>query len=249
MSANYPTGKEIELKYHIINKYRNIISERYDEIIDNIENTGIGLSPEVAREIKKFFFENIYPDPVQRRKLDAAFEELAKFTTNPALIWGLLGSLPVAIMQFGRHLPQAIRAGLTSLQAYTSAIGFEDAMLQAAIEHGFTEPMNDEQFFECLRSIPRRSLDLFINEASTLFSVISESTLLSKTINIMTDVVNRMKCKPHLYTSAQVAAIELGLDLMIKGNELLKPYSGETRKDIITFITKNEVQFLDEIHK
>jgi hypothetical protein len=237
-----------DLKYHLINKYRDLVSRRYDELIKNIHKTNLNLGADVAREIKDFFLTDVYPDPARRRKLDAAFGELRNFTTNPALIWGLLGSLPVAIMQFGMQFPSAIRAGLTSLQAYTSAIGFEEAMLSAAIEKGFKEPLTDEEFLECLRAIPRRGLDTFINEASTLFITISDATLLSKTINIMKDVIRRMKSRPELYNADQIEAIQMGLDLMERGYDLMEPYAEDTKKDIIAFISENERDFLAEIH-
>ena len=239
---------DLHLKYHLINKYRELITRRYDDVIKNIHKTGINLGQDVALEIRDFFLEHIYPEPKRRQKLDAAFKELKNFTTNPSLIWGLLGSLPVAIMQFGMQFPAAIRAGMTTLQAYTSAIAFEDAVLHAAQEKGFTEPVSDEQFFECLRAIPHKSLDQFINEASVLFVVISDATLLTKTMNIMKDVLKRMKSKPDVYTHDQVEAIRIGLDLMEKGYELLEPYAEDTKRDIITFIVENEKNFLAEIH-
>jgi hypothetical protein len=249
MSKTSPlSDDELNLKYHLINKYRDLIARRYDDVIKNIDKTGVMLSQDVAHEIKDFFLSNVYPPPTQRRKLDAAFGELKNFTTNPALIWGLLGSLPVAIMQFGIQFPAAIKAGMTSLQAYTSAIGFESAMLHAAIEKGFKEPLSDEEFFECLRAIQHKSLDTFINEASVLFMVISDATLLTKTMNIMRDVIKRMKSKPDTYTHDQIEAIKIGLDLMEKGYELLAPYDADTKNDIIAFIVENEKEFLAEIH-
>ena len=243
-----PSSDNDSLKYHLINKYRELIARRYDDVIKNIDKTGINLGRDVAIEIKDFFLENVYPEPAQRQKLDRAFAELRNFTTQPQLIWGLLGSLPMALFQFGSQLPHAIRAGMTSLQAYTSAIGFEDAMLTAAIDKGYTEPLSDEQFFDCLRAIPHKSLDTFINEASVLFVVISDATLLSKTINIMKDVIARMKSKPHLYNNDQIEAIQMGLDLMEKGYELLEPYAEDTKQEIITFISENEKKFIAEIH-
>ena len=239
---------ENDLKYHLINKYRELISMRYDKVIDNINNAPVQLAPEVARQIKVFFLEYIYPEPAQRRKLDAAFTELGHFVTNPTLVWGLLGSLPMAIMQFGSHLPSAIRAGLKSLEAYTSASGFEASMLQAALDKGYQEPLTDDQFLDCLRHIPETNLHKFITETTVLFTVISDTVLLSKTILIMKDVVNRMKSKPAIYNENQVQAIQLGLDLMERGYELLLPYDKETKHAIITFIADNEANFISEIH-
>ena len=242
------TAEEQSLKYHLINKYRELAARRYDDIIKNIDKTDLRLSADVAREIKDFFLNNIYPEASERRKLDAAFGELRNFTTNPSLIWGLLGSLPVAIFQFGMQLPQAIQAGMTSLHAYTSAMGFEDALVRAATARGYIAPLSDEQFFESLRAIPEKQLDDFINEASSLFMVITDTTLLTKTINIMKDVINRMKNKPAIYTADQIAAIQIGLDLMESGFELLKPYDEDTRKDIIAFVSENEKEFITEIY-
>ena len=240
--------QEVDLKYHLINKYRDLISRRYDEVIKNLHNTEINLGVDVAKEIKAFFLEHIYPEPERRKKLDAAFNELRNFTTNPSLVWGLLGSLPVAILQFGMQLPAAIKAGMTSLQAYTSAIAFEESIVRAAEQKGLKEPISDEDFIDCLKSIPPKNLDQFINEASTLFIVISDETLLSKTINIMQDVIRRMKSKPQLYNADQIDAIQMGLDLMERGYELLEPYDAETKRDIITFIVENEKNFLHSIH-
>jgi hypothetical protein len=242
------TADEQSLKYHLINKYRELVARRYDDIIKNIDQTELHLSTDVASEIKDFFLDNIYPKASERRKLDAAFGELRNFTTNPALIWGLLGSLPVAIFQFGMQLPQAIQAGMTSLRAYTSAMGFEEALLHAATKRGYTEPLTDEKFFDCLRDIPKKQLNDFINEASSLFTVITDTSLLTKTIHIMKDVVSRMERKPEMYTADQVAAIQIGLDLMENGFKLLEPYDEETRKAIISFVSENEKKFIAEIH-
>ena len=236
------------LRYHLIRQYRELISRRYDALITHRGDTLPYLSDEVARQIKDFFLTNIYPPPDRRRELDAAFAELRNFTHHTALIWGLLGSLPKAIFRFGTHLPAAIHAGFKSLEAYTSAIGFEDAMLDAAENYGFNPPLSEAQFIDCIRAIPPGRLDHFIYEASMLFTVISDTDLLSRTITIMHDVISRMKSKPDTYNSDQIAAIELGLGLMQQGYDLLAPLTQDTKQDIISFITQNERKFLAEIH-
>jgi hypothetical protein len=248
MSKHSYTAEELELKYHLVNKYRDLISRRYEGVIKNIDQTGIDLRPEVAHQIKEFFLHHVYPEPHRRKKLDAAFLELRNFTTHPALVWGLLGSLPVAIMQFGVQFPAAIQAGITSLKAYTSAIAFEEAILHKALQKDLKEPVSDEEFFDCLKSIPHKSLDTFINEATVLFMVISDTTLLSKTMKIMQDVIRRMEKRSDLYTKDQVDAIRIGLDLMEHGYQLLEPFDSNTKKAIIEFIAESEREFLAEIH-
>ena len=237
-----------ELKYHLINKYRELISRRYDDVIKNIDQVPVPINPALARNLKEFFLENIYPGTDQRRKLDVAFVELGNFVHNPSLVWGLLGSLPKAIFQFGSQLPNAIMAGLKSLEAYTSAIAFEHSLVQAALDKGYEDPISDEQFIQCLKSIPHKDLVTFINQASALFTTISNTTLLSKTILIMEDVIRRMKSKPELYSSPQIEAIQLGLDMMVGGYDLLKDYDEETKAAIISFVASTEADFISSVH-
>jgi hypothetical protein len=237
-----------ELKYHLVNKYRELISRRYDDVIKNIDKAPVKLDPKVASDLKDFFLENIYPDTDQRRKLDVAFAELGNFVHNPSLVWGLLGSLPRAIFQFGSQLPAAIMAGLKSLEAYTSAIAFENSLLQAALDKGYKDPISDEQFINCLKSIPEKSLVTFINQVSILFTTISNATLLSKTILIMEDVIQRMKGKSELYSTHQIEAIQLGLDMMKGGYTLLEPYDDKTKAQIISFVASTEGDFIASLH-
>lgn len=248
MSKRKLTPAEKKLKDDLIVKYRGMIAQRYENIIADIENTPVGISKEIAERLKDFFLNSVYPEPAKRDELDGAFEELTRFVSQPSLVWGLIGSLPMAILKFGAQLPNALKAGFVSLEAYTAAMGFEQAILDEALAAKLEAPISDEQFKACLRAIPRHELDQFIIEAGKLFVTISNTVLLAKTIEIMYDVIERMRKKPDLYSNNQIRAIQVGLDIMQGGHDLLSPYDEATKHRIVDFIAEVEREYITQIH-
>ncbi len=117
---------------------------------------------------------------------------------HPTKVWGLVGNLTSAIFRYGFQLPAALKAGLSALEAYTSAKHFENTLLHAAIDKKFKIPLSDDEFNACLCAIPENELEKFIEEVSQLFRAFTDTVLLGKTISIMQDVVETMKGKPEL---------------------------------------------------
>ena len=238
---------ERKLRYALIDKYRSIISHRYDTIIAQIDKIPLEVDADVALRLKDFFLTEVYPSPERREQLDAAFVELSHFVEHPSLILGVVGSLPVAIFKFGMQLPNALKAAFQCLEAYTAATGFEAAILGAAQQQGLSATINDEQFAACMRAIPRHKLEAFLAQGCQLFITLSNTELLAKTIEIMQDVITRMKAKSDTYTASQVGAIELGLEMIQGGYDLLAPYDSATKTNIVSFISTTENQFIAEI--
>ncbi len=238
-----------ELRYHIINKYRESISKRYDydRVKDN-PDLPKALNRKTANELRKFFLEKLYSEPTEREKLDAAFKQLESFIVHPSKIWGLLGNLPAAILEFGFHFPAAIKAAVSALETHTSARHFEDTLLHTAVSKNFEMPLTDKQFKECLTSIPVDQLQKFIHDLSALFYVISDTELLGKTIHIMQSVLKRMENKPQIYGTDDTDAIELGIDIFQNGHELLGKYDEESKKEIVDFVIAQEAKFIDSLH-
>ena len=235
------------LRHVLIEKYRAIISQRYDTLIDHIDSTTLLIDAVIARRLKDFFLTEVYPSTERRIELDAAFIELSHFVEQPTLIWGLVGSLPIAIFKFGRQLPNALKAAFQCLEAYNAATGFEVAIWTAAQQQGLYETITDDEFTACIKAIPRHQLELFIAQGCQLFITLSNTELLAKTIEIMQDVISRMKAKPAIYNSNQIAAIELGLEMIQGGYELLLPYDAATKANIVAFISQTETKFIAEI--
>ena len=239
-----------DLKWHLINKYRESISERYDyDAIKHDPNLPKLFTRKTVNELKTFFLENLYTEPEHRKKLDAAFTQLETFIAHPSKIWGLLGSLPAAILQFGFNFPAAVRAAMNALETHTAARHFEDGLLQAALDKGFKVPVSNKHFHECLTAIPVEQLESFIKDLTSLFHVISDTALLGKTIHIMEDVLQRMEDQKDIYGPEDKDAIGLGLGLFRKSFILLEKYDEEMKKEIVEFVIYNETKFIEGLHK
>ena len=240
---------ETELKHHLIIKYRELISKRYEfENISKHPDVPDDITPEIVAALKNYFLVNVYPEPELRDKLDAAFHELENYVHQPAKVWGLLGNLAGAIFRFGRQFPAALRAGLVSLEAHTSAKRFESDLLKCAIDSGYQVPMTDQQFLECIKAIPYHHMDRFIHELGNLFNSFTNTSLMEKTILIMHDVLKQMKKKNHLYGPNEVQAIVLGIDILQKGHDLFQNYDEQLKKDMVKFIISNERYFVKQVY-
>jgi hypothetical protein len=253
-AASQKTKKKMpsdnKMKYHLIEKYRNVVAARYEyESIKNHPDAPANITPEIAETLKSYFLENLYPSPAKREKLDAAFTELENYVMHPSKIWNLLGNITAAIFRFGFQFPAAVKAGLISMEAYSSAKHFENTLTHAAIEKNFTIPVSDEQFYQCLVAIPKDDLYKFISELEQLFETFTNTDLLSKTIGIMEDVLDRMKQKPDMYGPNEVEAIELGIDIMQKGHDLFIQYDDDMKQEILRFISDNEKHFIEGLYK
>jgi len=240
---------DVEMKYHLINKYRALVAERYEykNVKKNLKLPD-NITPEIVETLRQYFLTNLYPEPEQRAKLDAAFAELENYVMHPAKVWDLLGNITSAIFKFGFQFPAAIKAGLISLEAYTSAKHFENTLTTAALQKGLSQPVTDKQFYDCLIAIPKKDLYQFISELEHLFASFTNTTLLSKTIGIMEDVIAKMKAKKDMYSKNDIEAIELGLDIMRKGYDLFISYDEDMKNEILQLITDSEKKFIDSLY-
>lgn len=238
---------EQELKDHLVDRYRELVSQRYDyQIIkDDLPD---GVDEEIVNALRHYFLTYLYPPASQRKELDEAFSHLENYVTNPAKVWGILGNLAGAIFRFGSLLIDALKAGLVSLDTHVAAKKFEDNMFKAALKDGFSVPLTDEEFKTCITDINRRSIERFIDDIGKLFLSMSNSKLLKKTLDILADVVKNMERKPKIYTKEEVEGIKLGISILREGYELFEPFPEELKKTIVSFIVEKERAFTAELY-
>lgn len=239
--------KEEELKDHLVDRYRELVSQRYtyDLIKKDLPE---GVDEEIVNALRHYFLTYLYPPAEQRKELDEAFSHLANYVNQPAKVWGLLGNLAGAIFRFGTLLIDALKAGLVSLDTHVAAQKFEDNMYKAALKEGFEVPLTDEEFKVCITDIDRRSIERFIDDIGKLFSSMSNSKLLKKTLEIMGDVVKNMERKSRVYTKEEVEGIKLGISILQEGYDLFLPFPEELKKTIVAFIVEKERAFTAELY-
>lgn len=240
---------ETSLSVHLIDKYRESINIRYNY---KHLSTHFELSPQltekVVESLRNYFLECLYPTADERVKVDEAFDSLRSFVRNPAKTWALLGNMAVAIFKFGTHFPQAIKAGVISLESYIDAKRFENDLLKAALREKMSVPLTDEQFERCIADIPRREIEIFTTHIISLFRSMANTTLLKKTITIMEDVLAKIRKNRLLYSRKDAEGIELGIHILKQGYNLFKDYPENLKSEIINIIRENERWYLDKIY-
>lgn len=239
---------DIKLKYHLVEQYRESIAARYNwETLKSDKAMPKSFNRELVEELRDFFLNNLYTAPAKREKLDAAFKQLETYIAHPTKVWALMGSLPSAIMKFGFQFPAAMKAGMTALSTHTSARHFEDLLLQTAQEKEYKVPLTPEQFNDCLASLPMEDLEKFIGDLTEFFMAISDAPLLAKTIDILKDVLDRMKHKHDVFGPEDEDAIQLGVDILQKSHDLLGQYDDQMRHAIVDYVALTEKRFLQSL--
>lgn len=240
------TDREI-LKDHLIDKYRAMVADRYD--FDKIKETlPPGLDEAITHDLRHYFLNYLYPPAAERRALDEAFTHLENYVTQPVKVWGILGNLAGAIFRFGGMLIDALKAGLVSLETHVAAKHFEEELLKGALKKKYTVPLTEEQFMECVVSIERRKIERFIDDLGKLFTAMSNTKLLGKTLEILNDVVKKMESKPRIYTKQEVDGIKLGISVLSNGYELFKDYPDSVKKQVVNYVVERERAFTASVY-
>lgn len=236
-----------DFKYHLIDHFRNLVAKRYqydhlNEIIDLPES----FDEADVDKVRDLFLESIYPPPEDRKLLDDAFKNLRSYIVNPVKAIGLLGNIAVASLKFGPKLPQAIRAGMLSLDSYLSAKRFEEQLYKIASEKHESPPITEDQFKEIAYSVPEDEAQAFLKEISGFLHSLTDTELLKKTVEILNAVTARMEKRPRLYSKQEIDGIRLGTEILSHGHRVFSGYSEDERARIVDIIVDAEEHFLSQ---
>jgi hypothetical protein len=236
--------------YHIIEKFREMVEKRYD--FDGLKarfDLPPSITEEIIDEIENYFLTTIYPPVQERKELEEAFSDLAAYVKQPRKIWNLFGDMARALFKFGRHFMTALKAGMDALDSFMGAKNFEASMTIIANKNGIRPPMSDEDFEDAMYQLPREEIEKFIKDVKSLFGAMVNTTLLSKTLDILDHVIHTMEKKPDVFPQKEVDGIKLGKQLLQKGYDLFSKYDEETKQNIVAFIFKNEMWYIDEVYR
>ncbi|MCE9499840.1 MAG: hypothetical protein K8R21_04985 [Leptospira sp.] len=231
----------------LIDAYRESLKRRYSE--KNLsrfpEFSAISIS--TVNKLVNYFLEFLYPPYEERLKLDNAFESLASFVHKPSKFLGIIGNLGAAIFRFGKHFPAAIRSGIAALSSYLTAHRFENVLFENArpyIEKG--ENISDEtEFNRLIGMIPRHEAEKFRRDIIELFRTLSKKEVLVKIIEIMDDIITRMKEKKNTYTENEISGIEMGLFILKRGTAIFDELDEAQIRLILHAIDEIEKEFFE----
>lgn len=234
---------------HIVEKFREMVAKRYSfEPLSKRFELPPAVTPEVIKDVEAYFLETIYPEYDERQKLEEAFADLSNYIKQPRKVWGLFGNMTTAVFKFGRHFFQALKAGLASLDSFIGAKSFEENMARIANQNNIQPPMSDEEYEECYYQLERAEVEQFIEDVKSLFAAMVNTPLLLKTLEILDNVIETMKKKPHIYPQKDIDGIQLGRGLLHQGYELFSKYDEATKQLMVDIIYRNEMWYVDHIY-
>lgn len=151
------------------------------------------------------------------------------------------------IFKYGKHLPKILRAGLKALKSFRSASKFEGNLVEKAIVQNQNPPYSIIQIEGLIKTLSRKEIDEFMESSLTLFDTLHDRTLVAKIKRIMDHLVEKMKRRPKVYSSAEVKGLEIGKEIIEKGDLLFEELSTEEQGEIFKFIVEMEREEMDRI--
>lgn len=239
---------EEEILNEVIIGYRKVIDDRYQyENLKTNYELPESIDEAIVNEIKYFFLNYIYPDIEKRDELNGAFQTLDKNIRRPDNLFGLLKESMKLIFQHGRHLPKIMLAGLKALKSYRAATEFELTLVKAAIKEQIEPPYSIEKINSLIKTLSLDEIEQFIDSTESLFMVMYDDTLVKKIQEVIGYLIERMKKNTELFSADEVKGLEIGLEMIKRGDDVLNNLSEEHKDILIQFIIQVEKDNLEEL--
>ena len=236
-------------RFAVIEAYRDSMRRRY-----SLENIGrfadlADISDEIVHEIRDFFLVNLYPPPDKRKELDEAFDHLGVVLRSPRKMFPLVGMAGRSIFKLGALIPAAIAAGGRTLETYLEIRKLEKKMIQAGVKLNLEpEAFSDiKTFHKIILSIPEKEIIRFRRDIIKLFDHLSNTKLLSKSVEILADSRSVMESHNGLYSEKEMLGVSLGHSMLESGLDLFQKLTPDQVPLIHKSIEKIEIDWYDNI--
>lgn len=235
----------------IIIGYRKWIDERYRyESLSKKYDLPDSIDEAKVEQLRSFFLDNIYPDIEKRKELNEAFESLDEYVKNPRKLFTLISASARLLFRYGRDLPKILSAAIKTLRSFRAANLFEKELANIAREANEKPPYTIDQMKTFISALPESDVTNFINSTESLFQTfIKNQKLVGKIKALVTDLVKKMKERSDLFSPKEISGIELGLELITKGDEMLTSLSSVDKDYILDMVVKIEKGIMGEIFK
>jgi len=232
----------------VISAYRKVIFDRYDyqnlKLKYSIPDT---LSENKFNDLRTYFLTHIYPPPEQRAQLNDAFDNLENHINNPKYLLNLLKDSIGIIFKYGRHLPKILRTGLKAMQSFKMANRFEQQLALAAEKSNRVEPFDKEDIEYFTSQLPEAEVYRFIEESLVLFKTLHDRKLIQRVKEIVRHLVSKMKARPNIYPKTEIAAFELGQNLIVEGDLLFESLTSSEQDLLFDMVVEIERDVLANI--
>jgi len=232
----------------IISAYRDTIRNRYQyTTLKKQYDLPKTITEDSVTQIRAYFLDYVYPSIEKRQELNSAFEALDQFIKTPKKLLGLLKESVKLVFNYGRHLPKILNAGIKALKSYRTASKFEYNLVQAAIKNNVNPPFNHAKINSLIKLLSREDIEHFIESSQSLFEIIHDESLVKNIKDVLNALIKKMKAKQNVFTLEDIKGLEIGLEMISKGEALFNKLSKTDQTNLIKFITNIERDNVNEI--
>lgn len=232
----------------IITAYRQLIFERYQyEYLHDKHDLPTSFDKDKVDRFRSYFLNNIYPDVQKRNELNEAFESLDSYIKQPEKLLRLLMDSAGLLFKYGRHLPKILTAGLKAMRSFRAATTFENQLVGQAKQLALLPPYTADTMNTLLRSLDRKEMDYFVDQSKSLFEILHDRELVIKIKDIVSHLIVRMKKQPKYYSETEVNGLELGKDIIVKGDTLFTELTTEDKFHIFEFVINLEAEVIEDL--
>ena len=230
----------------IIEGYRNTIHQRYQyQKIKNKYDVPDSIDEETVNTIRNYWLEYIYPEYDKRAELNAAFQSLDDYIKHPKKLLNILLNASKLIFKYGRHLPKILIAGLKAMKSFKAAAHFENSFVEEAIKNNIEGPYDQSKIKTLIKLLPREEIEKFVAISQSLFEILQDRILIEKIKEIIQYLILAMKKKEDSFSSSQIGGLELGFEMLNKGDNLFNQLTKEDQQRLVYLITEIESDMLD----
>lgn len=232
----------------IISGYRQLIEERYQyDSLKQSYNLPSTFDAQRLELFRNYFLDYVYPAPQERKALEEAFADLARYIKNPEKLLRILLDSGSLIFRYGRHLPKILKAGLKALKSFITANELEKKLVENAIELNIEAPFSPTDIQNILAHLPKQELIDFVANNEILFETLYDRELVKNIITIVETLIAKMKKRPQVYSEAEINALTIGRNIIKEGNKLFDELNKKEQHQILEIVLKIEKEAIHQL--
>lgn len=225
----------------VISAHRDMMSERYEyERVKSMYNLSPAFTEERAQALHDYLLEYIYPDQTKRQSINRAFDSLDDHIKHPGQLARIVIDSASLIFRYSRHLTQILKVGYKALLSYRAASRYERQLYKMAERSGLEPPITACDIKTVVALIPAKDIERLIDLNLDLLEILMDDALVQKTIEIIDELLVKMKKRPRVYAKEEMEAITVGRDIVVKARELFRLFDRGDQYQLIALIERIE---------
>ncbi|MBT8219090.1 MAG: hypothetical protein KJP00_04670 [Bacteroidia bacterium] len=243
-----PDMENNQLYQSVIEGYRNLIKERYQyDLLIKQYDVPKTFTEDKFNKLEHYFLNYIYPSIDKRKELDDAFESLDGHIKNPKYLLSVLVDSFGILFKYGTSLPKILRTGIKALHSFRNASQFEEELVQEAVRSGLKTPLDTADIRALVGGLSRPKVNKFIDESLALFETLHDRRLVTQVIDIVDNIIIKMKKKSHIYPREELRGLELGREIIVIGNRLFDQLEPREQQLLFELVVRIERDALDDM--